>query len=421
MKKIISILFVSIIIIYLFNNLRITEGNQNNYYPRPRGKRGRNKIISDNQRAPLCKTATNIFGPQDLKQEKGMDIDNADPNVSPNNYCGGGNNSDNVEAQRRCTPFMYVPFVQDYSGASFTGKNINKCGNNGVDFATGFYNDKTKGHMVWAAYTSINGILRGSRQNIPYFVFHSYDGSGIEDDCLGDIWYVESFGDCTTVGLNNKCLKEPTPRKYGGDSSLNKRENSPIHKFIHPGTEIGYKDYFSGWLWGDEGCGTPSFGAGKNSQGREWEQDVDLIKNKFQEHRNNLNTKNGSQNDKTNDINNIFQFCMFPWVCAKDSSKLGNNFMYPHITEVSSGYKCYADNEPGQIGIPPIIRLFSMKYSNDSINNEPYLNVYISTYNYYNNSKIIDGGTMYNRNNNNIVTIPSNFRLYECSDGSCSY
>jgi hypothetical protein len=272
---------------------------------------------------PICSYSGNFASPN---KKANPDIKNGDPLNDPVlNYCVGGSD---------CSPFNYKPYVQSYSGygpLSWTRYNP----------ATGYYDNKSQ--QVWATCNE------GDKSQCDgYWVFHSGDGAGIEDDCVGDISYTERMGrrlgvaeDTTARSLQSWCR-----------SDKNGRTNSPICFFVHPGSKEYYSDYAAGWIsYGNGGWGTLSESSMASAASGGWNKTVqksimDLI-------------NDTNQNPWANDASNI-QLIIFPWVCARDGRKDGNNFSYPTLTE-QQGHKCYADNEPGSNGWPPVMEIYSMK------------------------------------------------------------
>ena len=112
------------------------------------------------------------------------------------NYCGGGPTSSSVEAQRSCSPFQYKPYVSAYSGVG----PINWTP--ALNRVTG--DNDAKSYKVWASYDQ-----NGHRNSDDYWIFHSGDGAGIEDDCMGDIGYIERTG--RKLGTVNDTVSRTLP------------------------------------------------------------------------------------------------------------------------------------------------------------------------------------------------------------------
>lgn len=274
---------------------------------------------------PFCTYQNNFASPNKTANpaiQKGDALN--DPAI---NYCHGGAD---------CSPFYYKPYVQSYSGFGPLGWTR-------YNAATGY--NQGKSQQVWASCNDSD-----KSQCDGYWVFHSGDGAGIEDDCLGDISYTERMGQ--RLGA----VTDDLPRSLASWCSADKngRSNSPICPFVHPGSQEYYADYAAGWIsYGNGGWGTLSTTAMASAATGAWNATVqqnimDLI-------------TDPNQNPWANDSANM-QLIIFPWVCANDGRKDGNNFSYPTLTETEK-YKCYADNEPGKNGWPPVMEIYSMKPS----------------------------------------------------------
>jgi hypothetical protein len=330
---------------------------------------------------PVCDSNGVAFG-KSAGIAKGQALN--DPSV---NFCGGGASASDAEAQRSCTPFMYKPYVSDYSGFGPVSQAR-------WDQATGYTSNPSRDHRVWASYGP------GSKRNSDdYWVFHSGDGAGIEDDCLGDIFYIERIGRMAGVASKDQ---ERTLSNGWCDSSKNNRTQSPVCHFVHPGTQNYYDDYYSGWACeAGANCGplnANAFQSGGGDNVRRWNPQIQAKV---------LNLMNDANlNPWKGDPKNM-QFMLFPWVCAYDANKNGNNFSYPTLTE-SSQYKCYADNE-ALGGWPPLIEIYSMLPTTDSSGKEILQGV----------KWVYDlqtGPDLEPR----LVT-EDGFTLYPCTDGECEY
>ena len=272
---------------------------------------------------PFCSYRGNFASPN---KKANPAIKSGDPLNDPAiNYC-----KDGVD----CSPFYYKPYVQSYSGYGPLGWSR-------YNTATGYY--QAKSQQVWATCNDAD-----KSQCDGYWVFHSGDGAGIEDDCVGDISYTERMGQ--RLGTVNDSVSRSIASWCS--SEKNGRSNSPICPFVHPGSQDYYADYASGWISnGDGGLGTLSESSMASAASGGWNKTVQknimaLI----------TDTK---QNPWANDSSNM-QLILFPWVCAHDGRKDGNNFSYPTLTETEK-HKCYADNEPGRNGWPPVMEIYSMK------------------------------------------------------------
>lgn len=272
---------------------------------------------------PICTYKGNFASPN---RQANPDIKNGDALNDPLiNYCQGGVG---------CSPFYYKPYVQSYSG--YGPLNWPR-----YNTATGY--NQGKSQQVWA---TCDGADKSHCDG--YWVFHSGDGAGIEDDCWGDISYTERLGQRQGV------VNDTQSRSLASWCSVDKngRNNSPICPFVHPGSQEYYSDYAAGWIsGGDGGWGTLSKSSMASAASGPWSSAVqDSIMALI---------KDISQNPWANDPTNM-QLILFPWVCAHDGHKSGNNFSYPTLTETEK-YKCYADNEPGKNGWPPVMEIYSMK------------------------------------------------------------
>ncbi len=274
---------------------------------------------------PFCTYQDNFASPN---KKANPAIQKGDPLNDPViNYCQAG-----VD----CSPFYYKPYRQSYSGygpLSWSRYNI----------ATGY--NQRKSQQVWATCNDFD-----KSQCDGYWVFHSGDGAGIEDDCVGDISYTERFGQ--QLGIVNDNLMRSIDSWCSADK--NGRSNSPICPFVHPGSQAYYADYAAGWIsYGEGGWGTLSASSMASAASGGWNT---LVQQNIMELMNDPN-----QNPWVTDSANM-QLIIFPWVCAYDSRKDGNNFSYPTLTEIQN-HKCYADNEPGKNGWPPVMEIYSMKPS----------------------------------------------------------
>lgn len=307
-----------------------------------------------------------------------------DPSV---NFCGGGASASDVEAQRSCTPFMYKPYVSDYAGFGPVSQPQLRW-----DQATGYASNPRRDHRVWASYGSDS-----KRNSDDYWIFHSGDGAGIEDDCLGDIFYIERIGRMAGVASKDQ---ERTLNNGWCDSTKNNRTQSPVCRFVHPGTQNYYDDYYSGWACeAGADCGPlnpKAFQSGGGGNIRRWNPQIQT---------NVLNLLNNANYNPWKDDPKNMQFMLFPWVCAYDPNKNGNNFSYPTLTE-SSQYKCYADNE-ALGGWPPLIEIYSMLPTTDSSGKEILQGI----------KWVYDLQT--GRDLEPRLVTENGFALYPCTDGEC--
>ena len=241
------------------------------------------------------------------------------------NFCGGGGEG---AKDISCSPFSYRPY-QFNLDQNPPLKSVCS-GSPYEDIVAGA--QWNMGARSWASFP------KSGRKD--YWVFHNCDGAGIQPDCLGDIKYIERFdGSNTQPG----CKKGPHGRNHC--------------TFTHPNskTTFGQMKYWSGWYgFGNDVESGKICGAGKDLD-RRWKVDVC---NKIQ------NINNGSNPYKNvSGVKHTFSFALYPWVCEADSSMPNANFTSPSMDTygVTSGWKCYADNEPENNqgkGWPPFIEIY---------------------------------------------------------------
>lgn len=244
------------------------------------------------------------------------------------NFCGGGG-----EGARdiSCTPFSYRPYQFNLDQ---TPPLKPVCGGTPYEeiVAGAQWN---MGARTWASFP------KEGRKD--YWVFHNCDGAGIQPDCLGDIKYIERFEGPPT---SPKCEKS-------GSSSPHGRNHCT---FTHPnsGTTFGVQRYWAGWYSdGNTVISGSVCGAGPEQNQRKWNASVcQKIKK--------IHQVNPYENVKG--VLMTFNFALYPWVCEADSSMPNTNFTSPTMDTfgVKSGWKCYADNEPGckDDCWPPFIEIY---------------------------------------------------------------
>lgn len=234
-------------------------------------------------------------------------------------FCGGGGGD---RHDISCSPFNYRPFL-----FNILNNTPNPCGGSSYDSIVAGANNG-QGAKAWGAFDENgNNIVKD------YWVFHNCDGAGIQSDCAGDIKYIERF---EGTNVQPSC----TPSNHNRNHCT----------FTHPDslTTFGQFKYWAGWF-GSNGeinqndCNSKATGAWG---GGVCEQ-ITAIENPY-------------KNDKN--VVQAFSFMLFPWVCEADSSMVGNNFVWPTMSEwkTTTGWKCYADNEPGtaNVGWPPYIEIW---------------------------------------------------------------
>ncbi|WP_156487671.1 hypothetical protein [Synechococcus sp. MIT S9509] len=243
-------------------------------------------------------------------------------------FCGGGGEG---ASDISCTPFYYRPYQFNWDkGLSPVCKSNN---NDPYDIVNGAkYN---MGARTWASFP------KEGRKD--YWVFHNCDGAGIQPDCLGDIKYIERFDGPPT---SPEC-------ESSGSSSPHGRNHCT---FTHPnsGTTFGVQRYWAGWYSdGNTVISGAVCGAGPEQNQRKWNKSVCQ---KIQD----LHQVNPYANVKG--VLKTFNFALYPWVCEADSSMPNTNFTSPTMDTfgVKSGWKCYADNEPGckDDCWPPFIEIY---------------------------------------------------------------
>lgn len=241
------------------------------------------------------------------------------------NFCGGGG-----EGARdiSCTPFSYRPYQFNLDQ---TPPLKPVCGGTPYEeiVAGAQWN---MGARTWASFP------KSGRQD--YWVFHNCDGAGIQPDCLGDIKYIERFdGGNTQPG----CMKGPHGRNHC--------------TFTHPNsnTTFGRMHYWAGWYGSGNDVESGNIcGAGANLD-RRWNSNVCRQ----------IRAINRGVNPYKNveGVQHTFSFALYPWVCEADGSMPNANFTSPSMDSygVTSGWKCYADNEPGDTngqGWPPFVEIY---------------------------------------------------------------
>jgi hypothetical protein len=176
-----------------------------------------------------------------------------------------------------------------------------------------------------------------------YFVFHNCDGAGIQSDCLGDIKYIERFEGRNAPGTPVLC--------DGRDGNRNHC------MFVHPstGTVFGKLQYWAGWY----NFGKIDEGICKAGGTRSWNPAVCSRLLAIHAGRNPYDGTGAAH---------TFAFLLYPWVCNSDGAMKSSNFLSPTLDNTADrpahGWKCYADNEPGQrlasgqAGWPPQIEIY---------------------------------------------------------------
>jgi len=189
------------------------------------------------------------------------------PNGYPDDdFCGGGDLSDDVWTQLGCTPYTYKPNVQNRVNAQPDGSPrpddcgcAPNCGDSYLDvisYGAGYKYENAgyvmNGANVWAADTNNWWLPAGSGTTRDYFVFHGCDGAGLQSDCFGDIKYAEHI-----IGLHENGKydihdgktsdgKSPNGGK-GICSDPNETYGRTYCKFVHPGTMTVHEDYYGGF------------------------------------------------------------------------------------------------------------------------------------------------------------------------------
>lgn len=239
------------------------------------------------------------------------------------NFCGGGGEG---AKDISCSPFYYRPFQFNLDQ---NPPLPSVCGGGPYEnIVTGA--QWNMGARTWASFP------RSGRKD--YWVFHNCDGAGIQPDCLGDIKYIERFdGENTQPG----CVKGPHGRNHC--------------TFTHPNsmTTFGRMRYWAGWYGsGDDVRNGNICGAGAD-KARPWYEPV--CERIMAIH------KSGNPYEELEGVIHTFSFALYPWVCEQDTSMPNANFTSPSMDSfgVKSGWKCYADNEPGNSkGWPPFVEIY---------------------------------------------------------------
>ena len=277
-----------------------------------------------------------------------------------------------------CSPFYYRP-LQAESDESSRKPGCGKGDGGYFDIVTGAGDNQ--GARAWASYP----------KKSDYWVFHNCDGAGIQPDCYGDVVYIERF-----EGSNNTkpgCYRDKNGRNHC--------------TFTHPnsGSTFGAKKYWAGWYGfgkiNPKDCGSHATGGWQQSPKQNQLGSVC---------QNILNLENPYSNlpGKIKD----FSFLLFPWVCEQDSGMSTNNFTSPSMDSygVKSGWKCYADNEPGNFngsnGWPPEIEIYLAGLFRESNGN------YVIKF---------DKWMITSDHGDKPVQIGRGYAIYPCSDGRCPW
>ena len=282
-----------------------------------------------------------------------------------------------------CSPFYYRPF-QAESDVSSRKPGCGKGDGGYFDIVTGAGDNN--GARAWASYP----------KESDYWVFHNCDGAGIQPDCFGDVLYIERF-----EGSNKTkpgCYRDKNGRNHC--------------TFTHPdsGSTFGAQKYWAGW-YGSSGkiskndCGSHATGAWQYPKPTTVYQNITNIRNPYE----GLPGLVESQY-----FGGTFSFLLFPWVCEQDSSMSTDNFSSPSMDtyKVKSGWKCYADNEPGQLsdgktnGWPPEIEIYFAGLFKESNGN------YVIKF---------DKWMITAEHGVNPIQIGKGYAIYPCSDGRCPW
>lgn len=235
-----------------------------------------------------------------------------------------------------CTPYNYRPFTYNL-------QHGNVCNGEVFDLLTGSRSDA----RAWAYFDATGKASSGD-----FFVFHACDGAGLQSDCKGDIKYVEHFAG---RAQGNSCQQDPK-------TSSNMRNYC---KFKHPGTGTIYENYEAGW-WNDGNAGGQApngitdYMAASSANGQ-WGDGVKrgVVTQAVMAWPNPYMQYDGKSNGYG--TMHAISFTTFPWVCTRSDN--GDNY-FAAPSQVETGVKCYADNEPGWYkntpGWPPYVYIYHM-------------------------------------------------------------
>ncbi len=293
--------------------------------------------------------------------------------------CGGGPEG---AKDISCSPFYYRP-LQAQSDNPSIKPGLGKGDGGYFDIVTGAGDNQ--GARAWASYP----------KKSDYWVFHNGDGAGIQPDCYGDILYIERF-----EGSNST--------KPGCYRDKNGRNQCT---FTHPNSKstFGTKKYWAGWYgYGDlrkgDQCKSKATGQWGGYGGVSLCSNIQKLTNPYE----------GLPGlVKTQYFNGTFSFMLFPWVCEQDNSMATDNFSSPSMDTygVKSGWKCYADNEPG-------------KQADNSAGWPPEIEIYLAGLFKEDNGNYVirfDKWMITAENGINPVQIGKGYAIYPCSDGRCPW
>jgi len=288
-----------------------------------------------------------------------------------------------------CTPYLYFP------GTSFVDNpDLVKYGCSGdipLNIASQVDNSDAG---VW--------VENFGGENYEYYVFHACDGAGTQSDCAGDTFYVERFGarfnykgedlyvrdgqviedDGTpdgSIGKLQTWKPEGICEKQWYDFNGGNWETRTSCKFVHPGTNTIYEDYYGGWWSNYKIAGLDIDDFEDNQYG---DKDMAQVTHVCNSLYSGSWSPNYGQTDLCKQILNIpdwfngehpfgqsnggpnygkkFSFTLYPFarsgLNSGDAGYGSNAFSFPHVADYN--WKVYVDNEVGEGGQPWYVEVY---------------------------------------------------------------